>query len=74
MILLLHIWIVHSCKNLEKQTPTLEGKAMQMLNGCVTSTLIHRYLMLPSLHIPLTIHTEHLYRHTEQDGCKGGAS
>jgi len=74
MIFLLHIWIVHSCKNLENRTPTLEGNAVQMLNGCVTSTLIHRYLMLLSLYIPLTVHTEQLYRYTEQDGCKGCAS
>jgi hypothetical protein len=72
-IFLLHIWIVHSCKNLENQTPTLEGNAVQILNGCVTSTLIHRYLRLLSLYIPLAVHTEQLYRYTEQDGCKGCA-
>jgi len=73
MIFLLHIWIVYSCKNLENQTPTLEGKAVQMSNGCVTSTLIHRYLMLLSLNVPRSIHTQQLDRHTEQDGCKGCA-
>ena len=40
--------------------PTLEGNAVQMLNDCVTSTLIHRYLMMLSLYIPLTFHTERL--------------
>jgi hypothetical protein len=29
--------------------------------------------MFLSLYILLTIHTEQLFRHTEQDGCKDGA-
>jgi hypothetical protein len=36
IIFLLLIRTVHSCKNLEKQTPTLEENSVQMLNDCVT--------------------------------------
>jgi hypothetical protein len=74
MIFLLHIWIVHSCKNLENQTPTLERKAAQMLNGCVTNTQIHWYFNVGKFIYSSNSYTKQLYRYTEQDGCKGSAN
>jgi hypothetical protein len=57
----------------KEEADILEENAVQILNCSITKHANSQVQVLLSLRILLTIHSEQLYRHTEEDGCKGGA-